>query len=123
MTQFEKFSLIFFQICHYSPSQSSSFKAILYSSYFCGCIFGVFLPLKLVNNYFKVSFDLKTTLCIAKVDVNHGDCSPLRSHHFQIVDCFINEESRNKTSKYFFSEPSEVAHQETAFHSHHTKQD
>ena len=39
------------------------------------------------------------------------------------MDCFINEDGRNETSKYFFSEACEVADQKTTLHSYHSKQD
>lgn len=39
------------------------------------------------------------------------------------MDCFINEDGRNETSKYFFSEACEVADQKTTLHSYHSKED
>ena len=41
----------------------------------------------------------------------------------QKVDCFIDEDGRNETSKYFFSEACEVADKKTTLHSYHSKQD
>lgn len=38
------------------------------------------------------------------------------------MDCFIDEDGRNETSKYFFSEACEVANQKTTLHSYHSKQ-
>jgi len=39
------------------------------------------------------------------------------------VDGFIDEDGRNETSKYFFSEACEVADQKTTLHSYQSKQD
>ena len=38
------------------------------------------------------------------------------------MNCFINEDRRDETGKYFFCEPGEIADQETTFQGHHTKQ-